>query len=155
MVFCLDQITASIAKYILSLTGEHIKPYYNDLAEGFHIPSVFFPEQEIGTSTESLNVYALNNTWYIKFFHSTTNEAFSIAKMVQIKIVGGRYLVPIVDEEGKSTKNKIRIRRVVIKKIDDGVCQMWLEWDESYEYDDVSTDIEKIQSYDMSLCIKD
>ena len=67
----MEQIAASIARYILTAAG-NITPYYNDLKEGFKVPSVFFPEFEVGTTREDFDTYAFNNAWYVKFFHSTT-----------------------------------------------------------------------------------
>ena len=32
---------------------------------------------------------------------------------------------------------------------------MWLDWDESYEYDDLSVKSEKMQTYDVSLNLKE
>ena len=85
----MEQIAASIARYILTAAGDNITPYYNDLQEGFKVPSVFFPEFEVGTSREDFDIY-----------------------------------------------------------------QMWLDWDESYEYDDLSNKSEKMQTYDISLNFK-
>ncbi len=150
----MEQIEASIARYILSAAGAGVTPYYNDLEEGFKVPSVFFPETETGTTREDFDTYAFNNAWYVKFFHSTTDQAKALAKKVLAKIVGGRYYVPIVNEDGTYTNRKIRISRAEIKKIDSGVYQMWLDWDESYEYDDLSNKSEKMQTYDISLNFK-
>lgn len=150
----MEQIAASIARYILTAAG-NITPYYNDLKEGFKVPSIFFPEFEVGTSREDFDTYAFNNAWYVKFFHSTTEQACSLAKRVLAKIVGGRYYVPILNKDGTDTGRKIRISRAEIKKVDDGVYQMWLDWDESYEYDDLSNKSEKMQTYDISLNLKE
>lgn len=149
----MEQIAASIARYILTAAG-NITPYYNDLKEGFKVPSVFFPEFEVGTTREDFDTYAFNNAWYVKFFHSTTEQANALAKRVLAKIVGGRYYVPILNKDGTDTGRKIRISRAEIKKVDDGVYQMWLDWDESYEYDDLSNKPEKMQTYDISLNLK-
>jgi len=151
----MEQIEASIANYVLSAAGKNITPYYNELKAGFKVPSVFFPETDTGTSREDLDTYAFNNAWYIKFFHSTTDNAKAIAKKVLAKIVGGRYLIPILNEDGTPTGRKIRVSRAEIKKADDGVYQMWLDWDESYEYDDLSVKSEKMQTYDVSLNLKE
>lgn len=150
----MEQIAASIARYILTAAG-NITPYYNDLKEGFKVPSVFFPEFEVGTTREDFDTYAFNNAWYVKFFHSTTEQANALAKRVLAKIVGGRYYVPILNKDGTDTGRKIRISRAEIKKVDDGVYQMWLDWDESYEYDDLSDKSEKMQTYDISLNLKE
>lgn len=151
----MEQIAASIARYILTAAGENITPYYNDLKAGFKVPAVFFPEFEVGTSREDFDTYAFNNAWYVKFFHSTTENANTLAKRVLAKIVGGRYLVPILNKDGTETGRKIRILRAEIKKADDCVYQLWLDWDESYEYDDLSKQSEKMQTYDISLNLKE
>lgn len=150
----MEQIAASIARYVLTAAGDGVTPYYNDLKAGFKVPAVFFPESETGTSREDFDTYAFNNAWYIKFFHSTTEQANALAKRALAKIVGGRYYVPILNVDGTDTGRKIRILRAEIKKVDDGVYQMWLDWDESYEYDDLSNKPEKMQTYDISLNLK-
>lgn len=151
----MEQIEASIANYILSAAGDNVTPYYNELPTGFKVPSVFFPEIEVGSDREDFDTYALKNAWYVKFFHSTTNNAKILAKRALKRIVGSRYLIPILNEDGTKTGRKIRVLRTEIKKVDDGVYQMWIDWDESYEYDDLSIKAEKTQTYDISLNLKE
>lgn len=150
----MEQITASIAKHILSAIGDDVTPYYNELKQNFKVPSVFFPELEVGEGVESLDRYGLEHSWGITFFHSTTGGAYELAKVALKKITGGRYYVPIVNFDGNDTGKKIRILRATVKKADEGVCLMWLDWTESYEYDDLSEQPVKMQTYDISVNTK-
>lgn len=151
----MEQISASIAKFILAKCDEPVFPYYNDLKKNFRVPAVYFPEFENDNGPSSLDSYDMSYSWFIKFFHSTTGNAYRLAKIVLDKLVGGRYYIPIADEKGNDTGRKIRIKRAEIKKVDDGVYQMWLEWSEIYEYDDVSGSQEKMQTYDISCNLKE
>ena len=72
----MEQITASIANFILSAAGNGITPYYNELKQGFHVPSIFFPDIEVDGTPEDLDSYALTHSCYVKIFHSTTNDAY-------------------------------------------------------------------------------
>ena len=151
----MEQITASIANFILSAAGNGITPYYNELKQGFHVPSIFFPDIEVDGTPEDLDSYALTHSCYVKIFHSTTNDAYALAKQIFKKIVGSRYFVPIVDINGVATGEKIRIKKANIRKVDSGVYQLWLEWDESYVYDDLTIVHEKMQTNDISCNIKE
>lgn len=151
----MEQISAGIAKFVLEQCGEQVFPYYNDLKQGFRVPAVFFPRVENDNEPSDLDSYSMGYSWFIKFFHTSTEMAYNLAKNVLNKLVGGRYYIPIVDEQGENTGKNIRIKRAEIKKVDDCVYQMWLVWSEIYEYDDVLAIHEKMQTYDISTNIKE
>ena len=148
----MEQIKASIARFVLDATGEGITPYYNDIKENFKVPCVYFPEYETRADRESLDSYRLKNSWFINFFHSTTEGAYMLAKRVLRKIVDGRHVIPLFDKSGAKTRLSVRISRCEIKKVDDGVYQLWLEWDESYGYDEEES--EKIQVFNTTVTRK-
>ena len=151
----MEQISASIAKFILDACKEQVTPYYNDLKQNFKVPSVFFPEVENDNAPSDLDSYSMGYSWFINFFHSSTNKAYKAAKNVLDRLVSERYYIPIVDENGKATGGKIRIERAEIKKADDCVYRLWLDWSEIYEYADLSDEHEKMQTYDISCNIKE
>lgn len=131
----LEQEVASIIKFTLDNAGNPA-PYYNEVKKDFIIPSCFFPAPEITTDGETLGTFKMQYRWYIKFFHKTTAEAYQLALAVLIALKKARNLVPIIGEDGGETGEYLRLRDPEIKKLDDGVYQIILEWVSRRPYDD-------------------
>lgn len=131
----LEQEIASIIKFTLDSAGNPA-PYYNEVKEDFIVPSCYFPSPEIDSDGETLVTYRLRYSWFIKFFHKTTEEAYAMALRVLLAIKGARDRVPIIDTEGKTTGELLRLRDPSIKKIDSGVYQLYISWDSRRPYND-------------------
>lgn len=131
----LEQEVASIIKFVLDSTGNPA-PYYNEVKKNFVIPSCYFPAPEIGTGGETFSTFKMRYRWYIKCFHKTTEDAYQIALSALLAIKKARNLIPLIGEDGRETGGHLRIRDPEIKKLDDGVYQIILEWDSRRPYDD-------------------
>lgn len=145
----MEQIKASIARFVLEATEESVTAYYNEIKEGFKVPSVYFPECETRAERGTLDTFILNKSWFINFFHSTTEGAFMLSQRVLRKIVSRRYVIPLFDKSGAETRLSVRISMCEIKKVDDGVYQLWLEWEEIYGYDE--NESEKVQVFNTTV----
>lgn len=131
----LEQEVASIIKFTLDKAGNPA-PYYDEVKKDFIIPSCFFPAPEIKTDGDTLSSFNMQYRWYIKFFHVTTAEAYQLALAVLIALKKARNLVPIIGTDGEETGEFLRLSDPEIKKLDDGVYQLILEWDSRRPYED-------------------
>lgn len=131
----LEQEIASIIKFTLDTAGNPA-PYYWEVKENFVVPSCYFPSPEIDTDGETFSTYRLRYSWFIKFFHSTTEGAYAMAQRVLLALKGARNCVPLIGEDGKPTGEKLRLQDPSIKKLDSGVYRLILEWDSRRPYND-------------------
>ena len=129
----LEQEVASIIKFTLDSAGNPA-PYYEEIKENFILPCVYFPSPEIDTDGETLLTYRMRYMLFIKFFHTTTTGAYTMAQTVLDAMKKARNLIPIIDTEGKDTGEKLRIQDPSIKKIDSGVYRLIVEWDSRRPY---------------------
>ena len=143
----MEQEIASIIKFVLAEAGNPT-PYYDEVPQDFFIPSVFFPVPELDTDGETFKTYRIRFSWFIKFFHRTTPEAYDMAMAVLTALKRARNLVPLIDTDGTETGEKLRLRDPRAKKIDSGVCQLMLEWDSRRPYD--LPDYETMQNHYIS-----
>ena len=130
----LEQEVASIIKFTLDNAGNPA-PYYGEIKKDFVVPSCYFPSPEIDTDGETFRTYRLRYSWFIKFFHKTTEEAYALALSVLLALKRARNLVPIIGEDGEPTGERLRIQDPSMKKLDSGVYQLVIEWDSRRQYD--------------------
>lgn len=123
----LEQEFASIIKYILDEAGNP-SPYYYEVPENFVVPAVYFPVPEISTRGETFRTYAMEYNWFIKFFHNTTQEAYSLAFDALTAIKGNKNLIPLIGNEGSQTGENLRIKDPSLNTIDRGVVQIQINW---------------------------
>lgn len=123
----LEQEIASIIKYTLD-EAENPSPYYYEVPEDFAVPAAYFPTPEISTRGETFLTYAIEYVWFIKFFHNTTQEAYSLAFKALSAIKGNKNLIPLIDTEGETTGEYFRIKDPSLNKIDRGAVQLQIEW---------------------------
>jgi len=149
----LEQEIASIMKYMLVKAGNP-SPYYDEVPEGFLIPSAYFPPPEITSKGDTLSTYALSYVWFIKFFHTDTPSAYALGISVLMALQNGRRLIPLINEDGDYTGRGFRLKDPALKKIDGspGVTQLELSWDSSQPYGDAEA--KKMMVYDLNLYSK-
>ncbi len=153
----LEQEQASIAKFILSAVSEvsEVTPYYHEIKKNFKVPSIYFPaDPEVIPTPDALDSYSLLYSWFVNVFQSTTADAFLLAKAALDAIVGQRYLIPLLHKSGAATGKGIRLKDAQIKKVDNGVYQLWLSWNSCKEYDDIGIPTETMMEYQVDYSTK-
>lgn len=130
----LEQEVASIIAMSQRVAG-NINYYYWNLPEDFHFPALFFPQPEITTDGETFRTYASEYAWYIKVFAETTEQAHSIALSILTALKRARNYVPLIDEGGKPTGEKLRLKDPSLKGLDTGVEQVVIQWTSRRPYD--------------------
>ena len=134
-----EQEAASIMRYVLGAAGNP-RPYYHNIPETFAVPSVFFPMPEAATGPDTFLSYSVDYQWYIKFFASTTGEAYEAGMKVLSAIQSGRRLIPLLSESGEWTGERLRLNDPAVKAIDDeatgfGTAQLYVSWRSRRPYD--------------------
>lgn len=146
----LEQEIASIMKFTLEKAGNP-SPYYYKVPEGFLIPSVYFPVPEVTTRGDTFRTYALEYTWFIKFFGFDEARAQALAFTVLTAIKTGRNRIPLIGTDGKPTGQGFRLKDPTLKRLDGtpGVAQLGLSWDSPRPYDD--PEAQKMMVYDLTM----
>ena len=126
----LEQELASIMKFVLTAANSP-HPYYWDVPAEFQFPAVFFPTPEIESEGETFRTYRLDYTWFLQFFHTSTNGAHDMALAVYEAIKKARNLIPLIDENGGYLTEGIkgiRLGEPSLRRVDRGVVQLTLRF---------------------------
>lgn len=137
----LEQETASIIRFILD-QADPITPYYESIPESFFVPAVYFPSPEIAGGNDTLNSYSLTYSWFITFHHSTSEDAFELARRVLSALKGHRNIVSLISEAGLPLKRGLRIESAEVKVIDTGVAQLSLTFISRRDYDEENESVQ-------------
>lgn len=123
----LEKETASVMKFVIDATGGATL-YYHNMPEDFIVPSVYFPCPDVISGGDTFSTYSAEYTMFINFFHSSTELAYELALPVLHKINAVRRLIPMIDENGKTTGKYVRIKNAELKKVDECAYQMQIDW---------------------------
>lgn len=126
----LEREAASVMAFVLQST-KNPAAYFENVPESFVCPAVFFPQPEIVTAGDTLSSYAMQYSWYIKFFAKTTSEAFSMAFDALVDLKRNHNLVPLLDEVGNKLTGAGRFLRLddpSAKPMEDGAAHLVLTW---------------------------
>lgn len=142
----LEQEIASIIKYVLDRAGNPA-PYYYEVPQHFLSPAVYFPTPEVTTCGETFSTYGMDYAWYIKIFHKSSHQAYSLGMRVLQAIKGNRNLIPLISENGEETGGGVRLNDPKLKTLDNGVAQLTLEWRSRRPYE--KEEAVKMQTYEI------
>ncbi len=150
----LEQEMASIIKFVLTCARE-LSPYYWNVPENFVVPSAYFPPPEIDTDGETFCTYAMDFSWYIKLFHQTAQEAYSIGNIVLMGIRAARNLIPLITEDGKEIRGSwVRVEDPKLKVLDDGAAQLTISWRSRRPYNDTLDKTTRTHSFHFDVFMK-
>ncbi len=145
----LEQEIASAIKFIHSACGSPT-PYYWNVPQDFVVPSIYFPTPEITTFGDTLSSYRYEYMWHIKCFAKVTQDAHSMALSVVTAIREARNLVPLIDVNGNVDGKGFRLLDPSMRSIEDGVCQITIQWKSPRAYNDVlNPSAELMQKYTL------
>lgn len=142
----LEQELASIMKFTLD-RADNPSPCYYEVPRHFSVPAVYFPTPEIATGGETFLTYSMEYVWYIKLFHKSSNEAYSLGLAVLTAIKANRNLIPLIAQTGERTEGNIRLDDPKLKVLDNGAAQLTLRWTSRRPYNTEET--VKMQSYEV------
>uniref|UniRef100_A0AAU8AXG9 Uncharacterized protein n=1 Tax=Dulem virus 37 TaxID=3145755 RepID=A0AAU8AXG9_9CAUD len=133
----LEQEIASIMAFATYHAGNP-SPYYYNVPESFKFPAIYFPQPEIDTGGETFRTYNMRYAWYVNLFDRTTEDAHEKAWNILTALKRNRNLVPLINEDGNETGEKLRLDDPSLKSIDEGVVQITLTWTSRRPYNDDS-----------------
>lgn len=147
----LDREIASAMRYLID-AAEEPNPYYYNIPEDFLTPAIFFPQPEITSRGDTLKTYALEFSWFVKFFDKNTQSAhlraFAALTALQYKMC----VVPLLDESGGLAGRGFRVNDPSVRVVDDGAVQLTLTWDSPRPYFEAPT--EKMVVYHANKWVK-
>lgn len=132
----LEQEIASAIKFILDSAGAPT-PYYHSVPQDFLVPAVYFPAPEIISAGDTLLSYSLEYSWYVKFFHKNTEEAYAMAVKVLTALQSRKNVIPLVDDKGKLTGRGFRVSDPSLKNFDNA-AQLTIIWKSPKPYQKTS-----------------
>jgi len=142
--------------YILE-KAENPSPYYDELPEGFVVPSVYFPQPEIDSSGDTLNAYAFNYAWFIKFFALDKPSVYALALLVLASIKRERNRIPLIDEDGNKTGRTFRVDDPSIRAIAESPAayQLSLSWTSRRPFADVASQDYEVEGFELNIYTRD
>jgi hypothetical protein len=149
----MEQELASVMRFIQNkLPG--LNYYYYKIPEDFSFPAVYFPPPEVTSNGDTFLTYSKDINWFIKFFAVKTQEAYSNADAVLTAIRRIRNLIPLINEDGSTSDDGLRINDPTLKIIDDGVVQLQIGFTSRQPYEDTEITPEKTQDYEWEVKLK-
>lgn len=150
----IEQEMASIIKFALDNAGGPA-PYYWNVPKHFTVPAAYFPPPEIETGGETFLTYNVDYAWYIKYFHKTTQGAYSLGYAVAQAIRAARNLVPLIAPDGSVIERSwVRVNDPQLKVLDDGAAQLTVTWRSRRPYSDVLDAPEKAQVVNVDVFMR-
>lgn len=127
---------ASIARFVLDIAPD-CSPYYWSVPESFVVPAVYFEPPEVLSGGETFLTYSETNTWHIRFFAHSRQQAWDICFNVLDEIRRQRNLISLRDEMGDVLENEgIRINDPSMVILEDGSALLTLIWRSRKPYAD-------------------
>ena len=144
----LDREMSSIIRFTLD-NANNPNPYYWQVPEDFSIPAAYFPQPELSSRGDTLNEYALEFVWFIKFFNETDMAAYMSGYSVLNEIKRKRNVIPLIDERGNLTGRGFRLEDPSLRVIDTGSAQLTIRWDSRRPYHEPDT--QKMMTYHVNF----
>lgn len=126
---------SSIFEFILKAADNPL-PYYEYVPESFYVPAAYFPVPEIVTYGDTFSTYSAEYSWYVTFFHSSSQEAYILASKALTAIKESRNVIPLLDENGSITGRGIRIKDPELKPIDQCAVRLLIRFISHRPYKD-------------------
>lgn len=147
----LDQEIASAMRYIID-AADNPHPYYWNIPQEFIVPAVFFPQPEIVSRGDTLRSYALEFSWFVKFFAEDTGSAHALGLAALNALQYRKNVVPLIDDAGALTGRGFRMGDPSLRVIDDGAVQLALNWNSPRAYFEAPA--QKIRTFNLNIFIK-
>lgn len=71
----------------------------------------------------------------VKIFHKSSSNALLKAEEIATQIRKNKYTIQLLNEDGSTTDEKIRFKKIECSVVAENAAVINLEWDEFYHYD--------------------
>ena len=129
----LDREIISAMRFLID-AGDNPRPYYWNIPQDFMVPAIYFPQPEISARGDTLRTYAIEFSWFVKFFAKDTQSAHLLGFSALAALQRMKNVVPLIDDTGALTGRSFRMRDPALRTIDDGAVQLTLMWDSPRPY---------------------
>jgi hypothetical protein len=116
-----------------------IQMYTDRLPQNFTYPCFYFPPPITVDGPDTVSTYLKNYTLPIKLFWGDmksramdSRRALTEADRIADIIREGRFLIPLLNQDGTVDQGFIRIKRCQTRPLDDGVALLTLNWNSRY-----------------------
>ncbi|MGG3801790.1 phage portal protein [Metabacillus fastidiosus] len=127
----MNQEVGSILGYFYQLFPCQI--YEEEVPQDFEIPSMYFPQPFSFNSNDSLSTFMKTYNLNVKLFHENGKLAYEKAEHIADAVNTQRGLIPLINQDGTSTGEYLRISRIEAR-VTDNVAFITVNWDSRYFY---------------------
>jgi hypothetical protein len=120
----LDQMFASVVRYIQNRANNDSKIYFDKQTKAYAVPSIYFPIPTTESKKETLQTY-LTTIYMDSFFAASTDWlAYADAANVRDCILMDDCAIDIMEKDGKPTGKTIRLSSPSITPWEDGIVKL-------------------------------
>ncbi|MDO7787128.1 hypothetical protein P6N53_07850 [Desulforamulus aquiferis] len=109
--------------------------YTKRVPQNFTVPCIYIPPPVESDGSDTVSTFLKTYTLGVKIFHVDSQQAVEKVQEIADAIRVGRYLIPILTQDGNQTGKCIRIKRADVRSADEGVAILSLTWNSRYKYD--------------------
>ena len=120
----LEQSIGSVVRYIKDRDGESIKAYFDEVPEGYAVPSLYFPVPYIECRKVSLRSFRISIMMEVWVMDRSNWEAEKRAAALRDSLLLDDLVIPVRALDGKLTGKSIRTLEPTQRKIDTGVVSL-------------------------------
>lgn len=110
------------------------KIYKKKVPTNIETPSMYFPTASDFDDSDTTTTFKTTYNLSVKLFHKDEVLAKDEAEKISNTVKRKRHLIPLLNPDGSSTGDYIRINRIETR-VTDGVANIILTWDSRYLYD--------------------
>lgn len=147
----LTQEIGSIINYMNLINP--VKIYIDEIPKNMIIPSMYFPAPQLDSGNDSLSSYISDYSMFVKVFEKTSQESFSTSEKLINEVCAARNIIPVINEDGTSTNNFLRVELKNCRGIDRGVVQIEVRWKSRKRFK--REEVEKINNLNLNEVVND
>lgn len=128
----LDQFIGSIKNYFY--TRNNVPIYDEEIPDTIQVPSMYFPQPNILPLPFTKGSYQNNYIMNIQVFEEDTPKAMSKAESIAQTIRSNKNQIPLLNADGTATEKLITFSSVACERMESGIVQVRLEWENEFNY---------------------
>lgn len=109
--------------------------YEEEVPEELQVPSMYFPPAFSFDGPDTLSTFQKTYSLSIKLFHESTQLAHLEAERIADIIRARRLLVPLLNPDGSTMGEYVRLNRIESRQGSSGMALIVLTWDSRYFYE--------------------
>lgn len=123
----MQQELGSIINYCTKINNVAI--YDDEVPEDFIRPSMYFPALASNNGMKTKDFSGSNYSLYVKVFGTDADSTSELANNIRTALIDDLYKVPLLDYDGNTIGENIRIKKLSIRNLDIDIIQITLEFE--------------------------